>query len=152
MGANHGLQIKFTWGSGYANTLYLGLPADNVIGYSSPRPGYQRTRAPSGVEDAWRPGTDYILEFDVGEVPSTDDSAGNFSGWQPATGWEGASGFEAFIDWCRDSNKPRFFPDASSGTYIECHVYPPEGAPELEDNGTRRVRLKLVHTSPFTGY
>ncbi len=117
--------------------------------YPQPRDGSETLQSPSGVEDAWTVGTDYVLEGAIGWIPQTDSA-------DPlATGWDGATGFAAFLTWARDKNLIRFYPDATDGAAsIDCYlVEPARGAPDPEPNGQRRVRLVLRNPSTaFAGY
>lgn len=131
---------KILWGAALANTLTLPYPLDNVIAGPEPRAGSESDQAPSGVEDAWTVGTDYILEGDAR--------------WIPQATWDGATGFAAFLTWARDKKVIRFYPDKDAGTYIDCYlVEPMTGQGEQENDGTRRIRLRLRNvTTAFDGY
>lgn len=137
------------WGVGYANTLRAGYLLDNVTGWDEPRAGSDAVQAPSGVEESWIVGTDYLLAGDLTFIPQSDTTD------PVATGWSGATGVRAFLAWGRDKNVLRFYPDATdAATYIECYlVEPMTGEPASEQDGTRRVKLKLRNsTTPFDGY
>lgn len=140
---------KFTWGSGFVNTLNIGYQLDSVITYRKPREGSERQRARSGVGDAWDAGTDYILEATVRWIPAAN-------GTNPTqTGWDGSTGFDAFLRYAWDpSVQVRFFPDKDSGTFLLVYVDQPDNdKPVLESDGTRQVRLILRSlTTAFTGY
>lgn len=139
---------KILWGASFANTLSFGYPLDSVKAGDEPRAGSSVDQAPSGVEDAWTVGTDYVLAASVRYIPQTDTAS------PVATGWDGATGFRAFLAWARDKNLVRFYPDKDAGTFIDCYlVEPMTGQPELEEDGTRVLALKLRSPSvSFDGY
>ena len=139
---------KILWGSGFANTLSFGYPLDNVQAGDEPRAGSVVDQAPSGVEDAWTVGTDYVLSADVRYIPQTDTAS------PVATGWDGATGFRAFLQWARDKNLVRVYSDKDGGTFIDSYlVEPMSGQPELEEDGTRRLRIKIRNASTaYDGY
>lgn len=139
---------KILWGAAFANTLSIGYRLDNVIAGPEPRAGSETAQAPSGVEDAWTIGTDYILEADIAFIPQTDTAS------PLATGWDGATGFAAFLSWARDKNLIRFYPDKDAGTFIDSYlVEPMAGQGQPETDATRRVRLRIRNAStPYDGY
>lgn len=140
---------KILWGAGLANTLYFGYALDNVVAESEPRSGSEQIQAPSGVEDAWTVGTDYVLTFDARWIPQADTVT------PQATGWDGATGFRAFLEWARDKNAFSFYPDATAGTVIaSCYLAEPmKAAAASESDGTRRLTLKIRNASTaFDGY
>lgn len=139
---------KILWGAGFANTLSLGYPLDNISAGDEPRAGSSVDQAPSGVEDAWTVGTDYVLGADVRYIPQADTAV------PVATGWDGATGFREFLKYARDKNLVRFYPDKDAGTYIDSYLVDPmTGQGDLEDDGTRRVRVKLRNpATPYDGY
>lgn len=139
---------KILWGAGFANTLWLGYPLDNISAGDEPRAGSSFDQAPSGVEDAWIVGTDYVLSADVRYIPQADTAV------PVATGWDGVTGFREFLRWARDKNQFRFYPDAAGGTFFLSYlVEPMSGQGDSEDDGTRRVRLKIRNASaPYDGY
>lgn len=140
---------RIIWGPTLSTWLTLGYPLDNVSAGDEPREGSETVQTPSGVEDSWRVGTDYVLTADVRFIPPTDTSS------PLATGWDGTLGFRAFLAWARDKNVIRFLPDANdAGTYIDCYlVAPMTGQGTSENDGTRMVTLKLRNSAtPFDGY
>jgi hypothetical protein len=139
---------KILWGAGFVNTLNVGYPLDNWATFADPREGFQTTRAPSGVEDAWDVQDDYYLAADLRWIPAANTAA------PLATGWDGVTGVRAFLAWARRKNLVRFYPDATSGTFIDSYLVDPmSGEPPLEDDGTRRIRLVLRSaTTAFEGY
>ncbi len=139
---------QITWGTSFTNTLNIGYPLDNWTAYSRPREGSQWSMGVSGLEDSWILGTDYILEGDIRWIPTNDTVSPS------ATGWDGATGWRSFLEYAREKNIIRFYPDKSAGLYHECYlVSPMTEAPELEPDGTRRIRLSVRSTSgSFNGY
>jgi hypothetical protein len=131
---------KILWGAAFANTLTLPYPLDGMIAGPEPRAGSETAQAPSGVEDAWTIGTDYVLEADAR--------------WIPQSLWDGATGFAAFLTWARDKNVLRFYPDKDAGTYIDSYlVEPMSGQGEPESDGTRKVRFRIRNsTTAYDGY
>lgn len=137
------------WGAAFANTLSIGYWLDNVSAGDEPRAGSETVQTPSGVEDSWTVGTDYILNGDVRFIPPADTAS------PVATGWDGATGFRAFLAWARDKNLVRFYPDATdAATHTDCYlVSPMTGQGASEADGTRMVSLKLRNsTAAFDGY
>lgn len=139
---------KIVWGTPFANNLRIGYPFDQYAAGSEPREGSEAAQSRSGVEDAWTTGTDYILEVTVRYIPQEDTAS------PLATGWDGPTGFRAFLEWARDKNVVRLYPDAAGGTFIDCYlVEPMRGIPEPEADGTRTIRIRLRNvTTPFDGY
>lgn len=139
---------KITWGAAFANTLNVGYWLDNVKAGDTPRAGSVQDQAPSGVEDAWTVGTDYVLECELRWIPQVDTAS------PLATGWDGATGVRAFLQWARDKNQLRFFPDASSGTFLTCYLAEPmSGSPDPDADGSRRLKLVMRNsTTAWDGY
>ncbi len=138
---------KITWGAGFVNTLTLGYPLQNAVAYSEPREGSEFTMGPSGEEDSWITGTNQYLEGGAAWIPAADGGG--------VTGWDGATGFRAFLESARAKNDFKFFPDKDGGGNVTCRLAEPmAGAPALEQDLTRRVLLKIRSTddSAFTGY
>lgn len=140
---------KILWGAAFANTLNIGYPLDNVIAGDSPRDGSETIQGPDGGEDAWTIGWDYILQGDIRWIPQTNVAS------PLATGWDGATGFRAFLQFARDKNLIRFYPDVTVGTFIDSYfVAPMQDPPPSESDGTRRLtgfRIRNV-TTAYDGY
>lgn len=140
---------KITWPSpGFANTLTFGYLADNPISDSVPSKGSTKVLYVSGEEDAWTQATMERLFVDLRWIPTADTSA------PVATGWDGATGVKAFLESARDANQFRWYPDASSGTFILSRLAGPiDQAPTLEADGTRRIRLEIFNVggTAYTG-
>lgn len=134
---------KILWGAAFANTLNIGYPVDHFKAGSTPRAGSAFIQTPGGVEDAWTVGTDYTLEGVFRWIPQTSTSS------PLATGWDTAStGFRLFLEWARDKNVIRYYPDAATGTYVDSYwVEPMEGAPDPEADGTRTLPFKIRNAS-----
>ena len=140
---------KITWGASFANTLNIGYPLDNPVAFNDPRDGTEILVMESGVRDAWETGDDEYLAGDIRWIPGADTID------PVATGWDGATGFKAFLKWARQMNQFRFYPDKDVGTYHTCYLVSPlRGEPPAEEDGTRRIRLIMVDVNgtEFTGY
>lgn len=137
---------KITWGSGSANTLTIGYPVDEWRSYSEARDGSQFIQVESGEEDAWVIGTDFVFEGTFRWIPTA--SSVSQSGWDGSTGWRG------FLEYGRAKNTFRYYPDATSGTYYTSYLVEPlNGAHDLEQDGTRSVRMKIRNASAsYAGY
>ena len=139
---------KITWGSGFTNTLNIGYPLDNWVASSRAFAESTFIQIESGEEDSWVINTEYYLEGDVRFIPATNQT-------NPSrTGWDGATGFNAFLIWARDKNQFRFYPDKDSATYILSYlVEPTDIAPTQEQDGTRTIRLYIRNASTsYDGY
>jgi len=141
---------QITWEAAFANQLDFGYPLDNAVSYSQDREGSEWVQGPSGVEESWLLGVDDYLAADVRWIPTADTTN------PVATGWDGATGWRAFLAWARDMANPfRFFPDKDLGGFtLSTLVTPREGEPGLESDGTRRFRFVIRNSAgnPYTGY
>lgn len=147
-----GQKPKVTWGTAYANTWEMGYPLDDATAWGDPREGSETMKAPSGVEDAWTVATDQFLGALARWIPA---ATGTTPEGTTITGWDGATGVDAAIAWLRAKNVGRFFPDRTSGTYVEFYlVEPMSGKPGKEEDGTRSLRFvfRSANDSQFTGY
>jgi len=143
---------KITWGSAFANTLDFGYPLDNAVSWSEPRAGFETAETSAGVEDAWDPGVWYLLTGDVRWVPTSADVTPL---GDALSGWDGATGWRAFMDWARPKQAFRFYPDKSVASYVVSYLVAPlQGAPSLEKaDSTRRFTLVIRNvSSAYTGY
>lgn len=121
------------------NTLIFGYPLDSAVSYSLAREGSEYIRNEAGVTDAWLKGEDHVLD---GEVR-----------WITPAQWEAASGWRAFLAWCRNGGTFAFFPDKDAGTNYTCTLHEPlHIKPDLETDSTRKLVLKFVTTTPINGY
>ena len=115
-----------TWGAAFVNTWSIAYPVDFANHGSEPRKGSERAVGPAGGEDAWIVGTEEILEGVIIAIPIADltpDNNGN-----NATGWDGATGVKAALEFLLDAGVGRFIPDhfdittsppASSNGYVD---------------------------------
>lgn len=98
------------WGTNYNQAWYLPSPLDNVECGSEPRQGSEFVQAPSGVEDAWIVGTDYVLTGDLRWIPQSDSLYyPRATGWDTAAG--GLNGARAALEWLRRKNSFAWHPD-----------------------------------------
>jgi hypothetical protein len=138
-----------TWGALFANTFNIGYPLDNVKAGSEPRVGSAFDQSQSGLEDSWVTGIDYLLIADVRWIPQVNVA-------NPlATGWDGATGVRAWLEWARQKNLMRFIPDVTvPGTYITCYLVDPmKGAAASETDGSRKLTITLRNsTTAYDGY
>lgn len=135
---------KITWGTSFANTITIQLPVDNANSYSINMDGTKYSAFPSGEEDAWVVDTWYIFDGDFRWIPTTTTAN--------ATGWDGATGWRAFLEWARLKNQFRFYPDKNSGTFYLSTLANTDDIPKLEPNGTRIVHLQMRQiTSAYDG-
>lgn len=142
------------WEGSFANTASFAHPLDSPNAGSTQRRGTEVGVAPSGTRDAWVVGTDDILEGELRHIPianlTPDDNGEN------ATGWDGAAGIKAMLEWLLDGNVGRWVPDEDSlGTYVEFYLDADEAMARKETNtNRRRLRIRLVATdgSSFTAY
>lgn len=147
-------RVRIVWGDALDKTLNVGYPLDDPMSYPVPRDGFDSVQGTSGVEDAWVAGEDQYLEGTARWIPRDD---GNTDEGNPATGWDGANGFAAFLSWARGKRVFRFYPDLVGAPLVYYSMYlrePMAEKPEFEDNWTRRVRL-VMRTSDgavVTGY
>jgi hypothetical protein len=139
---------KITWGTGYANTLNIGYPLDNWTISSKAFEESTFLQIESGEEDAWIINTEYYLEADVRFIPGANTTN------PTRTGWDGATGCNAFLEYARAKNIFRFYPDKDGGTYIESYlVQPMDTGPSIEGDGTRTIRMTIRNTTtPYDGY
>ena len=143
---------KITWGTSFANTLYPGYPLDNPVAYPQQREGSEVDESPSGIRDAWNLGDEELLEADARWIPGT---AGTTPEGNTITGWDGATGWQAFLKWAREMNPFRLYPDKDVASYHTCYlIEPASGAPGREEDGTRRLHLVIKDTggNAFDGY
>src|SRR5205809_2501504 len=128
---------RILWGTGYENQLVIADPLYDLVSDREPRDGSEWAQAPSGVEDAWITGRDYVLS---GEARFLPDGAGG------ATPVSGALSWQAFLDWARDKNTFRFVPDqAHLDFYVDsCYLVEPlRGFGSLGADIKRKVPFKF---------
>ncbi len=137
--------VQIGWGTNNENVLNFGYAPRDVRFGRRPRPGSRRDRAPSGVEDAWITGRDYVLAGDFAWIPASPKTG------PVQTPWGGPAGVQAFLDWCHDGNTFRLRPDASlpEWTIDGCRLVSPgldDGeAQTVETDATWRLPLVIGH-------
>lgn len=138
-----------TWGTSFANTLVIGYPLDNAIATSKNREGSEYIQSPSGDEDAWLVGADYMLDGDIRWIPTTDSTNPTQTGWDTSV-----TGFLLFLAWARAKNQFRWIPDITvPGTYIASYLVNTDVMPTLEADGTRAIHISMRNpTTAYTGY
>jgi len=149
MASVRGYFFKIVWG---AKTILSAEPLDFPVASTTPRAGSDRTQAPAGTRDFWITGHDQTLTGGVRRVPG-EDLATQYG--HTATGWDGASGWAAFLEYARDGGAFTFFPNKDAGTNYTCYLLEPfSETPSPEKNGDRRFDLSLETTdgAPFLGY
>lgn len=125
---------KIVWNG---NTILFGVPLDQAVAFSRPSPGSERARAASGVRDAWLTGIDQILRGAVRWIPGEDETCPY---GHTATGWDGATGWRAFLEYAWEGNAFAFYPDKDVGTnYVMYLNKPDEEPPTLEESPYRRL-------------
>lgn len=142
---------QILWESGFANTIDIGYPLDRAVSYSQPRAGANRLQGRSGVEDTWLVGFDHYLAGVLRWIPK-DNTTGPI-----ATGWDGATGFRAMLEWAWDGNPIRWVFDRTvPATNQDAYLVKPfaDEIPELESDFTRRlpILLRTDDGSIWTGY
>lgn len=146
------LRPAIVWGDALDKTILFGYPLDESMSYGLPREGSEQVQGSSGVEDGWDEGTDFYLDGVARYIPrETGNTPEGFS----ATGWEDANGWDAFLNWARTGKAFRWcFDRGDLGTYVASYlVAPRDGPPELEENFTRRVVLRIRNAAgAYTGY
>ena len=141
---------KIEWGAAFVNTLAFGYPLVNVQAYSASRDGLETLNGRDGGMDAWHNGNRYLLEGTI-DIPPADW----VTHYGPGTGWTGATGWRAFLQWARETNQFRFYPSAALGTFYLAYLVDPwDGAPEPGWDFTRRLSLRILSAAgvPFLGY
>lgn len=135
-------------GSIYGTQLLLGYPLDEAIAFDRPAEGSMTAFLPSGEADAWDAGTAYLLRASVRWIPR------DATGTPAATGWDGTTGFAAFLRHCRRGNAVWFTPDITdltAGWTVRLEE-PYDAEPALEPDMTRTVRLLMRSTATFDGF
>lgn len=132
---------KILWGTGNQNELVLAYPLMSVLTDRPPRESSEWIRGDSGIEDAWVTGRDYEMSCEARWIPDGGAASTPFSG---ATGWQ------TFLDWCRDKNTFRFIPNEDfPGLYIDgCYLADPmRGGGSLTPDVLRAFPLTLRNPS-----
>ena len=132
----------------YQNTLIVGYPFYDVVTDREAREGSEVVQSPSGVEDSWITGRDYVMTVQVRFV---DDSPTALPTRAPVAG---PIAWQDFLDYGRAKNLLRFVPDASyPSAYVDgCYlVEPMKGFGANMENLQRAFPLKLRNpTVDFT--
>ena len=146
MASVRGLKPKITWGAAFANTITFAYALDGAVVGALLRDGSEVVQLVSGVEDASVAGFDQTLTGDVRWL--LGETAGGITGWDGTTGWA------AFLEWAWAKQSFRYYPDATAGTYYSCYWAGEAALPTLEPNGRRRVTLTIrtADGSRFVGY
>lgn len=142
MASVRGFFFKIVWGG---NTILSAEPLDFPLSHTTPRSGSDKAQAPSGTRDTWITGHDQTLSGDVRRIPGENQVTVY---GHTATGWDGATGWAAFLEYARDGGVFTFFPNKDAGTNYTCTLIEPfDEEPTAERNGFRRLRLKIEDTS-----
>lgn len=138
--------------------LYFGYPADAAIAGPVLRPRSRRFASGAGTEYGQRTQVIDRLQLEARWVPRLD---GLTPAGHSVTGWEGASGWEAYLASAWSGTVFWFYPDQEDlVTTYPCTLEQPRpfgggGEPpfQLEPDGTRRIPLVIRSLSgPFLGY
>jgi hypothetical protein len=138
------------------NIIEFMYPLDDWRVYSRAIEGSEFLQIESGQEDAWIVNTEYVLEGSVKFIVSSTTgsrkmrigSGSNVKGWDDNKGWD------EFLQYAREKNTFRFYPESGSAYYITSFLFSPiEDAPSLEPDGTRTIQLGIRNTSQsYDGY
>lgn len=150
---------KIEWGDTspsptHPNTIEVGDPFQEAIGYTEPGDDSEWGRVRSGARDAWISSEDSILEVVVHEIKS----ASYTTPWGVTkTGWDGATGWDEWLSWARKGYEFDLFTDrATPASAVTCILLDPmRGPPTRARNGTFSLRLRFAAVNPadkFTGY
>src|SRR5437879_2415306 len=95
------------WGSpNLQNAIYFPFPMDSVFSGSEPRAGSEQDEWASGVRDAWTLGRNYILQGTHRWIAQSDTLF-----YPRCTGWDGALGIRAALEYLQDMNSFSWHPD-----------------------------------------
>lgn len=131
------------WGAGYLNTLRLGRPIYSAVSGREAREGSEWVETTSGVRDSWIVGRDYVMDFEARWIPDGGDGSS-------VTPWSGPTGWQAFLDWARDSNTFRLVPDdAYPAAYVDsCYLADPlRGAGAIDALVRRTMTLRVQNAT-----
>lgn len=123
---------KIEWNG---NTINIPYALDNLTAYTTAIDNSEYVRTENGEESSWTPSTNFVLEGDVRWIPTTSTVT--------QTGWDGATGWRAFLEYARAKNKFNFYLDAYGPSIESYLVEPLDGEHTLELDGTRRIRLVI---------
>lgn len=149
-GIYRGLRPQITWGASFANTLVFAQPLDNATCYSRDTVEAQRVAARNFESDGFAYGSRGILTGMVRRIPRVDTGS--------VTGWEGATGWDAFLAWARDAQPFRWYPDivGNPSLYWTCYFADdedPEGHDEeITRHRTLTLTMRQADDAWFEGY
>ena len=158
-GSSLGTRPKITWfPGGLATPLVLRYPLDEAAAYPRMSKGSDVQQIRSGETDAWTEDTEWCLSAMVRYIPATDEVNG--LGATVATGWDGASGWRAFLEYCWNGGTFLFFPDGTTPTYFVAELLEPAmgdyagSPPSAEPDYSRALKIVLRRsdTVPISGY
>lgn len=159
VGSSLGTKPKITWWpGGAATTLVLRYPLDEACAYPRMSKGSDVQQIRSGETDAWTEDTEWCLSGSIRYIPSTDDLNG--LGATIATGWDGATGWRAFLEYCWNGGTFLFFPDGTSPTYFVAELLEPAmgdfggDPPSAESDYSRALKIVIRRADnvPIAGY
>lgn len=141
---------RITWGAAFANSLVFYGKLDRAG--SMPRSKVDDEFPDVGVDGGAvgaSYGEEYCLIATVRRIPRVDTGG--------ITGWEGATGWNAFLYWAKDANAFRFIYDQSSlGVYTLCYLVEPRRGPYGEEvNRYKQIEgftIRRADGLPFEGY
>jgi len=148
---NAGKTPKIEWSltGSFDQTLNFGYPLDFAVADSVDRAGSEDIQLISGEEVAWIVGTDYRLRFRVRWVETTDFS----TQYGSATGWDGNAGWRKFLEFARQKNQFRFYPDDESASFILSYLADFGDVTLATEDGTRDFNITIRNPNEeYAGY
>jgi hypothetical protein len=127
---------RIMWGTGLENALVMEFPLYDIVTDREWREGSEIIQVGS-IDEAWWTGSDYTLVCEVRWIRDGGDTYAPVSG---ALGWQ------AFLDWARNTNTFRFVPDETvPDFYIDgCSlVEPRKGFGGLTADIKRKTAFKI---------
>ena len=128
------------FGTNFENRIDIGFPLFDILTDREERDGSEHIQSPSGIEDSWITGRDYVIDTEVRWIPDGPNTS------PVQTQLSGPVSWQEFLDWARDANALRFVPDATVPDFYIDNVYlvePRKGFGNLSPDLKRNVRLKL---------
>lgn len=126
---------RFAWGDDFANICDFRDPPDAPLATVAPVGQRRFARAYTGAGTAaWQYGVDCIVTLDMGRIPLTATDG--------ATGYDGPTGVKMMTAWMQRGKPFRFWPDRDDpAIWYTCVLLEPTGGPpQVEPNGTKRIR------------